>query len=242
MLINEIILRRTTPVVINSYNQPSYLKNLIEKFKNNEFKNIIILDNNSKNPELIDYYDYLLRNDQNVMVIYYNNNNGPRHFHLKYIYKLLNTNTHLYSDPDIDFDVLANDFMTQLNEYSEKFKLFKVGCALEIPSAELLANNLSFTAAHLDNKIFTIPEWESQFWLHELEDDIYNAPIDTTLHLFNDKYFYNPDNYITGIRIGKPGFIVKHLPWYQTNIMPTNELNIYLNTSLHTSTIKKFTV
>ena len=33
---------------------------------------------------------------------------------------------------------------------------------------------------------------------------------------------------------------IKHFPWYQSNIMLTNVLNSYLDTSLHTSTIKKF--
>jgi len=38
----ELILRRGIPVVINSYNQPGYLANIIHRFRVNHFRNLIV--------------------------------------------------------------------------------------------------------------------------------------------------------------------------------------------------------
>lgn len=225
----EKILRKTLPVVINSFNQPTYLKNLISKFKINSFKNIVIIDNNSTNEELIYFYDEIRNEETDVTVLFYNKNNGPRYFHYNNAYEILGNTPHLYTDPDIDFDILPNNFLCTLLSISEKYKCFKVGCALEIPSPDKLKEGLSYTATHLDNKSFSIPEWESQFWENPIEDSIYSAPIDTTLHLFNSKYFTDPSKFISGIRIAKDGFVVKHLPWYKDDKVPEKEKMFYKN-------------
>ena len=126
----EKILRKTFPVVINSYNQPTYLKNLILKLKINSCKNIVVIDNESTNKELINLYEYIKLNDENTTILYYNKNNGPRYFHYSGVYKILGGSPHLYTDPDLDFDTLPDDFLCTLLSLSEKYKCFKVGCAL----------------------------------------------------------------------------------------------------------------
>jgi hypothetical protein len=225
----EQILRKTFPVVINSFNQPTYLKNLIFKFKKNMFKNIVIIDNASTSHELIKFYEHVKNEDSEVTVLFYNKNNGPRYFHYNNAYEILGGSPHLYTDPDIDFDLLPDDFLCTLLNISEKYKCFKVGCALEIPPPEKLKDGLSYTATHLQNKIFSISEWESQFWENPIENQIYSAPIDTTLHLFNAKYFHDPSKFISGIRVARDGFVIKHLPWYKNDIIPEQEKLFYKN-------------
>ena len=103
MNIEEIILRKITPVVINSFNQPTYLKNIVNKFVMNKFINIFVLDNGSTYQPLIDLYQQL--SDKGITILYYNQNRGPRYFHTEEIYKkYLGMIPHVYTDPDIDFD------------------------------------------------------------------------------------------------------------------------------------------
>jgi hypothetical protein len=222
----EIILRKTLPVIINSYNQPSYLKNIIKKFELNNFHNIIIIDNDSKSPELLEYYDYL-KSSTNYTVLYYNQNNGPRYFHFNYLFNIFDGIPHLFSDPDLDFDVLNEDFLSTLLDYSEKYKVFKIGCALEIPNENEIKPDLFYMPPYLDGKKIPLTEWESQFWKNRIEEEVYLAPIDTTLHLFNPKYFTDRMKFISGIRIARMGFVVKHIPWYKSDFIKKSERNYY---------------
>jgi len=239
MNLNEIILRKTVPIVINSFNQPTYLKNIINKLLINNFKNIIVLDNNSTNSDLISYYEDLKNEGKFVTVLYYNDNKGPRYFHMNNMHSIFGNIPHIYTDPDIDFDFIADDLVSSLLEISEKYHFFKVGSAIEIPKINETKANLFLKAQHLDNKVFSIQEWENQFWLNPIEEYIYDAPIDTTFHLFNPIYFTDPKHFISGIRVSKPGFKIKHLPWYLEDIIPESELEFYRNSSMYSSYILK---
>jgi hypothetical protein len=225
----EIILRKTLPVIINSFNQPSYLENIVNKFELNNFTNIIIIDNDSKNPDLLEYYIYL-KDTKKYTVLYYNKNNGPRYFHFNYLFNIFNGFPHLFSDPDIDFNILNEDFLSTLLDYSEKYKIFKVGCALEIPSENEIKPDLFYSPPYLDGEKIPLTQWESQFWDNEIEEKVYAAPIDTTLHLFNPKYFLDRMKFISGIRIARKGFIVKHIPWYKSDFINISEREFYKNT------------
>jgi hypothetical protein len=59
----------------------------------------------------------------------------------------------------------------------------------------------------------SVRAWEERFWKAEVEPGVYSAPVDTTFHLVNKKYF-TPKNFISGVRIGGVGYECKHLPWY----------------------------
>lgn len=210
--IQEVLLRRTLPVVINSFNQYTYLKNLIDKLTKNEFRNIIVVDNNSTYPPLLKYYNEVNQTGR-AEVILYGENKGPHFFHMKGVYKLFGSLPHLYSDPDIDFDGLSTNFLTELMTVSEKYSMFKVGPALEIPDSSEIDTNMYCIQ---DGVRWTISEWESRYWKDQVEIGLYYpGQIDTTFHLFNPAYFKAGSDLIDGIRIGKPGFIFKHLPWYK---------------------------
>ncbi len=208
----ELLLRSTIPIFINSYNQPGYLLNIITKFKNNKFKNINVIDNLSTSKPLMDLYENLAKSGVNI--IYYNENRGPRYFHLSGLYKILPQMPHIYTDPDLDFDLLADDFLSKLLDLSEKYKVVKVGSALNI-STQIEFKNLIFKPESPKDSQFTIREWEEQFWKTEIEIDVYAASIDTTLHLFNPNYFDHttPGNYLSGLRVAGLGYTALHLPW-----------------------------
>ena len=68
--IQEILLRRSLPVVINSFNQYTYLKNLLGKLESDGFRNFMIVDNNSTYAPLLAYYDELNKSGKAAVILY----------------------------------------------------------------------------------------------------------------------------------------------------------------------------
>jgi hypothetical protein len=230
--IQERLLRRTLPVFINSYNQHTYLKQLIEKLDRDEFKNLVVLDNNSTYPRLLSYYESLAKSGK-VLIIYYGENRGPHFFHLRALYRMFGSLPHLYTDPDVSYDTLAPNFVSHLLFLAEKYSMFKVGPALEIPSDEEIDPGIF---CHNKDRRYSVREWESQFWEKQIEEDVYYpGHIDTTFHLFHPKYVSKDSALVDGIRVGKQGFIFKHLPWYKKKITMDDEERLYRASALHST-------
>jgi len=220
----EFLLRNTMPVFINSFNQPTYLKNLVGKFRDNGFRNIFILDNGSTSPELSEYYRGIDPKSGEVRVLYYNENRGPRYFHESGLYKMLGGTNHLYTDPDLDFDTLPANFLSTLLDLSEGYHIAKVGCALELPPEDRLRLDLKMLHA---GRTYNVRQWEAQFWLNQVQEGVYQAPVDTTLHLFNPRLYHDQQNFMKGLRVALPGFVVRHRPWYVDDPLPAAEWEFY---------------
>ena len=227
--IQEILLRRSLPVVINSFNQYTYLKNLLGKLESDGFRNFMIVDNNSTYAPLLAYYDELNKSGK-AAVILYGENKGPHFFHMKGVFKLFGSLPHIYTDPDLDYDFLAPTFLTELLTFSEKYSMFKVGPALQIPSDSDIDEGMYCVQ---DGVRWSIRDWEKRYWREQIEEGLYYpGHIDTTFHLFNPKYFDIGAALIDGIRVGKEGFIFRHLPWYRSKRIPSQEQIFY---SVHAS-------
>ena len=221
MTTQELLLRRTVPLIINSFNICTYVRNMVDKFRGFGFRNIIIIDNGSSYPVLMEYYKELQETGC-ALVLYYNNNFGPRYFHCSGIYKMLGPIPHIYSDPDCGLEFIADNFVTRLLELSVKYKCAKVGCALTLPT---LDNAKKDVASNLEEA----NSWEKQFWQKPLEDSIYEAIIDTTFHLFNPNYYSGNENFLgTSIRVAEPGFLCYHLPVFKFDPIKKEELAYYI--------------
>jgi len=230
----EAILRRTTPIIINSFNQLTYLRRLIDSLLENHFRNIYILDNASTFPPLLEYYENA--RSRGVFVLYYNSNQGPRAFHSKKIYRThFKDIPHIYTDPDILFDTFADNHLTRLFEISEKYRFHKVGSAIEIPSDELISDRPLYQKEL--NKRLSIRENEIRFWQNEIEHETYLADIDTTWHLFNPKFYLDGTNFFRALRLSGTGFTLKHLPYYKANHVPTEEIAFYKSHDAGWSTV-----
>jgi hypothetical protein len=222
----ETFLRKTIPFFINSFNQHYYLRDFVDSLLKNGFCNIWILDNKSTFQPLIDYYKEIEKLSSNkVNILYYNENKGPHYFYLSEIYKNFWPYPHIYSDPDLLVPNMNEYFCSELLNISNKYSIAKVGCALAIPPPDLLSPLLR-PMPETGNIPVSISDWEKQFWTKQLEQDIYNAPIDTTLHLFNPA-FYIRENFYQAIRVAKNGFIAKHRPWYIDDQQPDDENEYY---------------
>lgn len=224
MDIRELILRRSTPVVINSFNQYFYLNNIVTKFLDAGFLNILIFDNASTYPPLTDYLNRI-KDDVRVLPVYYGVNRGPHHFFLERIYtSIFGQCPFLYTDPDVTWTTLADDFVSRLLDLTHKYQTFKVGPALTLPHPHELKKSLP--KIREGEREMDVIEFESRYWQTEIEPGIYNSPIDTTLHLFSPAYYQNT-SIITGLRVAGAGYEIKHSPWFKDDACPEEESIFY---------------
>lgn len=230
--LSEVLLRRTVPIIINSFNQLTYVRSMVEKLSSEGFRNIYIVDQASDHVELKQWLASVVEQGK-AHVLYSPTNKGPHDFFLSRSYLLFGACPFVYTDPDLSWDRLADNFLTRLFQVAHTYKVFKVGSALTLPMPGQLKPGLTMKTR--DGGFCGVEEHESQFWQLEVEADIFNAPIDTTLHLFLPQYYKDGQALITGLRLAGSGFCLKHLPWFQDDPMPEDEYRHYLSRSTHTT-------
>jgi glycosyltransferase involved in cell wall biosynthesis len=211
------------PIIISCFNDYTYLKKMIEQLLKFELKNIIVIDNGSSFPPLL---NYLREIEGYVTVIYLKKNIGPRFFYTDETFFSLLPQYFCVTDPDLEFNKnLPTKFISYLIELTEEFKVGKAGFSLDISDIDQMVQE------KFNKKVgyFKIWEWEKQFWLHLLRDNIYRANIATTFAVYNKKYFdrNKPD---IAVRVAGD-YTCKHLPWYKNNKLPKEEENYYRQTN-----------
>jgi hypothetical protein len=214
------------PIIIICYNNYRYVQNtLLQILSTNKeyYKNIQILNNNSTCLETL---DFLKKVDVKVI---HNENNGP------WISSTINThiydvlpNKFILTDPDLKLNEhIPKNFIEILSFLSDEYQTSKIGFALDISDFDKMYKYENYCSS---KNIFN---WESQFWIHKIDDDryeLYKSDIDTTFCLVNKNYQHNCFN----MRIAR-NFTAKHLPWYIDNEI-FNTYENYLN-ALNTTNI-----
>jgi hypothetical protein len=218
------------PIIVICYNNYKYVKNTLEqilKINKEYYKNIQILNNKSTCLNTIDFL-----NTVDVKVIHNSSNNGPwiNNDCNKNIYDIL-PDKFILTDPDLKFNEnIPINFIEILSMLSDKYKINKIGFALDISDFDKMYKNTDYVG----NK--SIFEHEKIFWENPIYDnnyELYNSSIDTTFCLNNKKYNSNCHIRIAG------NFTAKHLPWYINNEIYNIYDNYILNTkTTHISTIK----
>ena len=188
------------PVVICNHNRLETLTALIEFLKSQSLSvSIIIIDNNSNYPQLLNYYDQL--NDPKIQVIRFDINHGIRVI-LPVCQLLREFEYYVVSDADlIPFENTPNDLLSYLRDLLIKYpKVNHVGTSLEI-------NDIP---DHFPMKEKVV-NWEQKFWKKEFETGVYDAHVDTTFAMYR-KSSVVMDIY-PSIRTGRP-YTLKHFDWY----------------------------
>lgn len=230
--LNEMILRRSTPVIINSFNQLTYLKNIITKLCAEGFRNIYVLDQASSYPPLQEWLAGVQERGQ-ALPLFSSINKGPHDFFLSKTYDMFGGAPFIYSDPDLSWNQLAPEFLTRLFELAHRHHIFKVGPALKIPDKNQIKPNLKCIQ---DGSVgMGIAEYEARYWITEVEPRVYNSPIDTTMHLFLPQYYKHGAPLITGLRVSGEGYDMLHQPWFINDPMPNDEYDFYLKLTKHTT-------
>jgi len=191
-MVNE----KEIPIFIICRDRLTYLQRLIEALKQRNYNNLILIDNASTYPPLLEYYKTLP-----YKIIYNDRNFGHTVIANTQIVNPYLSDYYAYTDCDVVPDASCPDnFLEHFRNLLEKHRqIVKVGFGLRI-------DNLP---DHYEAKQAVL-SWESQFWKHEIEPGVFSAPIDTTFALVR------PGNKVTwamALRTAAP-FIARHEPWY----------------------------
>lgn len=221
----------TIPIIIINFNQLATLQELVSFFLARKLKNIVIIDNNSSYPPLLDYYESIkgavkvesMPDNQGHMVFFEN----------KRLQEKYGRGYYVITDPDIlPNPRLPFDFMEIMLKTMDKyhFRIQKVGFALEIDTIP--------DYFPLKEKVLN---WEHQYWTTELEKDVFYADIDTTFALYKPKYPSKFNTKLTkfydGIRLAG-NFTCKHMGWYLNPKDLSEEQRFYMRTSSESASWK----
>lgn len=192
----DISLIMSIKVVINNRNRLTTTKNMVEHLlRLNPNEEIIILDNGSTYPPLLEWYKSI---DDKVEVRML-----PNHGHLAFWTIGLDKSIgehFIYTDSDIELNPnFPSDWKERMLSLMNRHDCKKVALALRIDD---LPENYAFATQVKRN--------EAIWWLKEVEKDVYQADTDTTFALLKN---FN-DNCFPSLRMAHEEMIAKHAPWY----------------------------
>lgn len=227
--IDEIMMRHTVPVIINVFNQMTYLEQMVNSLEKHGFRSITVIDQASSHGPHNDYLNRLHISNR-ASVIRLPDNYGPHWFYVSETFNSM-PSPMIYTDPDLAFpDRLDDEFCMKLYKATQKYKVAKAGCALDISQPDLFKTDRQ----EKFGQELTIVGWEKKFWEKEIEENVYDAGIDTTFHMFN-RDFYQRKEFYRAVRFAGDGFTMKHLPWYKDSIVPAEEAEFYRQHTKHSS-------
>lgn len=215
------------PILIVNFNQLHYLKKLIHFLQKRKFENIIIIDNHSTYPPLLEYYKSL----KNIKIEMMEDNYGHMvFFENKQLQEKYGRGFYVLTDADIvPNDNLPNDFMKIMMDIliKEFNKVNKVGFALDIeniPDYYILKEK--------------VIRWEIKFWEKKYKENplSYKAYIDTTFAIYKPFYpaKFNRQEFLEGVRLAGD-FTAIHGGWYVDKNNLTEEQKYYQETSSNAS-------
>jgi hypothetical protein len=202
------------PVIINNFNRLEYFSRLIQWLEDAGYKNIYIIDNNSTYPPLLEYYKELP-----YTIFKLDRNLGQFALWQTIIFSRFSNDYYAYTDPDIiPSEDCPADALFYFKTLLEKYPSFKkAGFGLKIDDLP----------DHYNLKEQVI-QWEHIFWNDPLEDNVYDALIDTTFALYRPGAKGGAD----GPAIRTAGkYTARHLPWYENSKNLSAETRYYLETA-----------
>lgn len=177
--------------IIVNRNLLTTLKETVEFLSKESRLDVIIYDQQSTYPPLLEYYKTCP-----AEIVYSKINGGPHsvwgddlNHHL--------TDYFIVTDSDCSYEGVPDDWLDKMLNIAQNN--MKVGFSLDLDLPE--------TPLRED-----IIRWESQFWINKNEHG-WIADIDTTFALYPPNSPFTP----TAIRLDKP-YCIKHIPWYLNEI------------------------
>lgn len=206
------------PILINNFNRLDLLKKQIDWLMNLEDKvSIIIVDNLSTYPPLLDFYKQLDHPFIQVVYLYFNSwRKGAEYLGKK---KLSGFDKFVITDSDLlPYSSTPNNLIAHLSQLLDRYPNYNhIGTSLEIN--DLPDHN------PLKSTIFN---YESTFWppmAKCLNHEVYVAKIDTTFAM----YRHSSTILLTepALRTLRP-YTLKHIDWYLDPKQYTSEFKYYL--------------
>lgn len=206
---------KNTPIIILNRDRLIPLMEQVQFLKSRGYHNILIIDNQSTYPPLLEWYT-----NSGVDVFYNNVTENSCHAfrdlvkigHPKFID--VTSDWYVFNDSDIiPIESVPDGFIEHLVEYAKKYNKSKVGMSIKIDDIDL---NYPLNA--------WVHSYESTYWTNGIVDgdvELYPHPIDTTFAVYAPKTIPTWSN--DTLRVGVP-YIVKHAPfYYDPNNLPDDE-------------------
>ncbi|WP_417939631.1 glycosyltransferase family 2 protein [Flavobacterium sp. RS13.1] len=191
------------------------MKKLIEFLTKHDYTNIVIIDNHSTFPPLLNYFNEI---EKNVTIHKLDKNFGHLVFwKQRELFDKYSKGYHVVTDPDINpIEECPGDFLKVFKKkLDQNYNFTKVGFSLKID--DIPETNI--------NK-FKIINWESKFYQKKDKTNNFIADIDTTFALYRPKYEYNNKSFYKAIRMRYP-YTARHGGWYLDNNNLTKEQRFY---------------
>lgn len=161
----------------------------------NPDEQIIILDNGSTYPPLLEWYDKV----QGIIEVRKLKNEGHLAFWGIGMDKEVGE-FFVYTDSDLELDEnFPKDWKEQMLELIKSHKINKIALAIRIDD---LPEHYRYRNQVKRN--------EGRWWLEEVEKGVFKADTDTTFALMRNIH----DNCFPSLRVAKNGFICRHVPFY----------------------------
>jgi hypothetical protein len=204
-----------TTIFINNRNRLSTLKNLVDWLVSKNTQ-IVILDNGSDYPPLIQYYKTL-----DCQVVMLGENMGNSALYKWGGYMDYPGRYFIYTDSDL---LPKEDCPSDLVEYLVYSKrqcdgVNKVGASLEI---EDIPDFYLFKKDVID--------WESKFWLNE-SGAYYVAEVDTTFAAYDKLNPAGRSHNISNCLRTKRPYVMRHTPWYLDAKNLSDEEDYYIKSA-----------
>ena len=186
------------PIFVICRDKVTPLRQLVEWLEGHGYQRIVLVDNASTYPPLLEYYDHSPHE-----VVRLAENLGPKDsiWGTGVVDRYAAGSYYAVTDSDVIPDpVCPGDAVAYFHWALNRFPSFvKAGFGLRID--DLPAHN-ELAAA--------VRRWEYWFWVRRFSGNLYSAPIDTTFALYRP---HSPFVFRPAIRTGKP-YVARHEPWY----------------------------
>jgi len=188
---------KNIPIFINTRDRFSCVNHLIDWLSKNGYTNIVIIDNASTYPILVEF----LKECPYPVIRLKKNLGHTALWMIKAIRPIIRKEWFVYTDPDVvPIETCPSDVITHfykiLNRHPE---YVKVGLGL-------LLNDIP-DHYHLKRSVIT---WESNLYGREIEPEVFEADVDTTFALYRPKVSYTVAPALRTLG----NYQARHLPWY----------------------------
>ena len=214
------VIAKRIPLFIISFNRLNTLKGMVEYLSKEPRVEVIIVDNCSTYPPLLEYLKetphQVVRMSENFGYLVIWEQNLLQDVNSRYI----------ISDSDLILDNIPLDWFDKLSEGLEKYpQVAKAGFSLDI-----------FNLPKENPLTPQIVQHEQQFWINRADEDFFFSPTDTTFALYRET---QKTHTYSAVRSDKP-YMAIHEPWQKTPTTLTEEDRYYyshIQTSTHWSQI-----
>lgn len=210
------------PVVINNRNLLTWPKAMLKKIKQYEgVGEIVIVDNESTYPPLLDWYD------TNPCKIHRTTNLGHGGPWVSGIVESLKSEYYIVTDSDLGLDDTPNDTILYLLDKLHYLDIDKIGLGLDWQRVTQGSRYYNHMQGYERNR------WQSS----RIEQNVaLDVPVDTTFALYKLNHYH-----IGGASTTHP-YIARHYPWEYTpeEYNRNEEFKYYIEHASHSCSYKSF--